>query len=433
MVIVIDPHGDLHNHLLNRLAQYPLEEIAERLVLIELYEAYRRGRFPGLNVLEVEGRRDAQEVKIKEYELAEDQVGCYRENWRTSWGERMGSILLNHTLLLQRNSLTLVELTWLLMDRDLREYLVSQTHDEDLKEYFEFFNQFTDREQHLFVESARSRSEAFVRNPYIQPILGQATSTIRFTELINRPGTIVLINASRSHVKTESRRLFLSLLFSKLHAAILFREEIPEPERIPLYIFVDEAHEVYYREAFLSLLSGGRKFNANLGLLHQSLSQFFEFGDQDLEVLLANTGIKCIFQVNRKDAERYAREVGRFSGTHIKYQEEDEFGGPKGRPTFFTVQEEVEHLVGELMRQHRREMYVEIKDGRSAAPYVATTLPVEYPALCPERVEALRVLVYQRYARSAAEVAREMAERRERLQAATHAQSGATKKLITKE
>lgn len=426
VVVNFDPHGDHHNHLLDFLAlHYPREEIAERLVLIELYEARQRGRYVGLNLYEVE---DGQEP----YEVVDEQVSVYKTLWKDSWGERMGSILRNYSMLLQDHGLTLVEMPRLLMDKNLREYLVNQTSDEDLKEYFQFFNDFTDREQHFFVESARSRSEAFVQNPYIKPILGQAVSTIRLTQLINRPGTIILINASRNHLKTESRRLFCSLLFAKLHNAILARERIPESERIPLFIFVDEAQEVYYPEAFISLLTGGRKFNANLWLYHQTLAQFAEFGEQDLEILLANTGVKCVFQANRKDAERYAREMFTFTGTQIKHEERD-LWGPKGHPIYYSTQEKMENAIAELTQQQRREMYVQVKDGRSAMPYIAMTPTVVYPQPCPERVEALREAVYQRYARSAEQVKNEMNARRQQLQDALKSQQGGDDELITEE
>jgi hypothetical protein len=425
VIVVFDPHGDLHNNLLNLLAQHPPEETARRLVLIEPYEAAQRGRYVGLNVLEAEEGQNP-------YELMEELVACYRVIWKDSWGERMGSILRNCFLLLESCGLTLVEMPQLLMESGLRESLMNQTSNEDVKAYFEFFNQFTPREQHLFVESARSRTEAFVQNPYLQPMLGQAVSTIRLTQLINQPGTVILVNASRNHLKTESRRLFCSLLFAKLHAAILARENIPEPERVPLFIFVDEAQEVYYPEAFVSLLTGGRKFNAHLNLFHQTLAQFAEFGEQDLQVLLANTGVKCVFQVNRKDAERYVREMFTFTGTRVKQQDRD-LWGPKGRPLYYSIQEETEHAIAQLMQQQRREMIVQLKDNRSAAPYLATTPTIVYPQPCPERVEALREAVYQRHTRSADQVKAELASRREELRAAIQAQEEGAEGIITEE
>lgn len=425
VIIVFDPHGDLHNNLLASLAQHSLEDIAKRLVLIEPYEAAQRGRYVGFNVLEAEEGQNP-------YELMEELVACYRVIWKESWGERMSSILKNCFLLLQDCGLTLVEMPQLLMDSGLREYLMGQTSSEDVKEYFQFFNQFTPREQHLFVESARSRTEAFVQNPYLQPMLGQAVSTVRLTQLINQPGTVILVNASRNHLKTESRRLFCSLLFAKLHAAILAREDIPEPERVPLFIFVDEAQEVYYPEAFVSLLTGGRKFNAHLNLFHQTLAQFAEFGEEDLQVLLANTGVKCVFQINRKDAERYVREMFTFTGTRVK-QEERDLWGPKGRPLYYSIQEEAEHTIALLMQQQRREMIVQMKDGASATPYIATTPTIVYHPHCHERVEALREAVYQRHTRSAEQVRAEMVARRQRLREAVQAFEQGAEGPVTEE
>ena len=413
VVIVFDPHGDLHGNLLNFLAELPLPEVAKRLILIEPYEAYRRGRTPGINVLEVEGEDDDP---AKGYELIDEQVGCFKVNWRDSWGERMSSILRNGFRLLQFSKLTLTEMPLLLMDKYVRGHLASHITDEDLLAFLAFFSEFKDSEQHFFVESARSRCEAFTQNPYIRRIIGQSTSTIRFNDLINKPGTVILINASRNHLKSEARRLFCSLLFSKLHAAILARENIPEEERIPLYIFADEAHEIYYPEAFQSILEGGRKFKSYFGgIFHQTLAQFDEFGEKDTEVILANTGVKAVFQVNRNDAERYAKEMFSFARKYIKDQPRDLLG-TKGRAAYFSVQEQQENITNELQSQQVREMHDHLKDGKSNQPFVAVTSIIEYSPSDPEGVEALRTAFYTQYARPNEEIDAERKRRRQLLQ-----------------
>jgi hypothetical protein len=78
-------------------------------------------------------------------------------------------------------------------------------------------------------------------------------------------------------------------------------------------------------------------------------------------------------------------------------------------------------------------MYVQLKDGRSDVPYITTTPTVVYPQPCPERAEALREVVYQRYTRSADDVKSELVSRRQHLQAAIAAKQGNNGKVITEE
>jgi hypothetical protein len=109
-----------------------------------------------------------------------------------------------------------------------------------------------------------------------------------------------------------------------------------------------------------------------------------------------------------------------FTGTHIKYEETD-FWGPKGRPTYYSVQEEIEKAIAELMSQKRRELYIRLKDGKSDKPYISRTLTVNYPPSHEDWVNALRQAVAEKYNRPLSEIQEEFRERRAKLEKALEA------------
>jgi energy-coupling factor transporter ATP-binding protein EcfA2 len=194
-VILIDPHGDLHNNVLSLIAQkvYGEEKIefAERLVLIE--PAKLEYGSIGMNVLE-------QEEGQLPYEIVAELVSAFHAIWEEAWGARMEDLLRSCCLVLQEVGLTLVEMPWLLMDGDFRKYVVSQIKNDDVKMYFDkHFHGFRDTDQKFFIESTRNKVAAFTSNPYLKPILGQQQSTVRFAEIMNS-GKICLINLSRNHL-----------------------------------------------------------------------------------------------------------------------------------------------------------------------------------------------------------------------------------------
>lgn len=289
-----------------------------------------------------------------------------------------------------------------------------------MRDFFDFFGSFAAKERHFFVESSRNKVEGFTANPYLKPIIGQQKSTLNFGKLLNTPGTIILINSSSAHLKVESRRLFDALLFTLMNAVILARESIPEAERIPISIFCDEAPEIYVPSIFQFLLSGSRKFGVSLNLFNQTMTQF---PPDDVELIFSNCAIKCSFKVDRPDAEQFANELRfTFTGKRTKYQRRD-IWGPKDRPMYYSIPEERENALNQLMGQQRRELFIQLDDGTTGEPYVATAPYVDYPPPNREAVELLRRVVYERYARPVAEVSLKIASRRRALYNASYGKS----------
>jgi len=403
--VIFDPHSAIYDALLNFLADGSIPDAVERLVIIEPVEMHRRGFYIGINVLEVE---EGQEP----YELIDDQITAYRTIWTDAVGDRMISILRNCSLLACEQNLTLCELNLMLTNPEVRDYLVERTEQDEVRDFFNFFGSFTAKERHFFVESSRNKIEGFTANPYLKYIIGQTKSTISFSKLLNTPGTIILINSSSAHLKVESRRLFDALLFTLMNAVILGRESIPEAERIPVSFFIDESPELYVPNIFRFLLSGSRKFGVSLNLFNQAMVQF---PPDDIELIFSNCATKCCFKVDRPDAEHFTDEMRfTFSGRRTKYQRRDVWGA-KDRPMYYSISEERENAINQLMEQQVREFFIQMDDGTSGEPRIATAPYVEYPPHNPEAVEALRGAVYERYTRPATEVRAEMAARKNRL------------------
>lgn len=390
-VVLIDPHGDLFRNVLNYAARRAeTDSLGDRIVVIEPVDQ-RRGAI-GINVLEtIPG--------IHPYEVTDEIVSACKSIWTDAWGARMEDILRHSCLLLQEHNLTLAQMPRLLTDNDFRRLLVEQSTNRDIKLYWHSFEDFRGNDQRLFVESTRNKISAFMSNPYIKPILSQQKSTLDFHEAMNS-GKIILINLSRSHLKTESRRLFGILLFSKIHQAIISRDDIPESRRTPTTIFIDECHEIFHPDFFLSILEGGRKYKAVLNLFHQSLSQM---GQDAVDIILTNCGTLVCFNVGRLDAERMAKEMFSFSGKEIKYQDGDFLSGKKSKPTYFSVQEEIENAISELMSQWVGECFIKVKS-KDKAPFIANTAKVEYPEASVELEEKLREASAKNYNRPLADI-----------------------------
>ncbi len=398
-VVVLDPHGDLHRNLLNFVAlQSENRPMADNIVLIEPVNR-KRGAI-GINVLEKVPGTDP-------YEIVDELISAFKSIWRDAWGARMEDILRHSFLLLEEHGLTIASMPRLLVDTVFRKAIVNNSRNVDLRLYWQqVFDTFRSNDQKLFVESSRNKISAFVSNPFLKFILCQQRSTIDFYKALNE-GKIILVNLSRSHLKTESRRLFGVLLFAKIQQAIVSRDELPEERRVPVSLYCDEMHEIFHPEFFLPILEGGRKYKASLNLFHQSLSQL---EDDYVDIALGNCATLVCFNVGRRDAERMSREMFTYSGERVKYWDGNILTGKKGRPLYYTIQEEVENSIQEIMTQSVGECYIKLKGRKNPHPYVATTIPVEYPAVNPELEEKIREISASHFNRPLDVIYRELEE-----------------------
>ena len=117
-------------------------------------------------------------------------------------------------------------------------------------------------------------------------------------------GKIVLVNTSKSLLKSASP-LFGRYMIMQVLAAAYERVAIPEAERKPAYLIVDEAHE-YFDKTLEDILTQCRKYRVGLICANQTLDQC----SPDIRsTLISNTGIKLMGGLSDRDARALAPDM----------------------------------------------------------------------------------------------------------------------------
>ena len=177
-------------------------------------------------------------------------------------------------------------------------------------------------------------------------------------------------------------------------------------------VHIDEMQN-YYTNTISEITEAGRKYGIALHCYHQSLFQSpFDVIRGAVPTLLANSYCRVCFAVARQDAERMALEMFNASGTAIKHQS-SWLGVVNERPTLYSLSEEHQNVVAELMRQGRQQAYVSFRDDSNPYLLQVPHVPDIHPH--PEKVAALRQHVARKYFRPIAVVNREIDERHRRL------------------
>ncbi len=339
---VIDPHGDLIEDLKGYLAVVGQGKgeawLRERVVLVDLADPQQTVAFNPIEQL----------PGVPAGEQAAELISSFRKIWSDSWGVRMEDLLRNSLIALSEANRSLVDLPRFLTDTTFRAQIVAQLSHPIAQDYFTRFAQLSDRARLTWSEPVLNKVNALLANDRVRVLLAAPTSTFNLREVIDS-GKILLVKLDKGRLK-DAADLLGSLILSKLQLAVFSRSDTPAPLRRPFYLYVDEFQN-FAGDNFAVFLSEARKYGLSLVLAHQTLAQI----PTELQsLILGNAGIQVVFRVNRRDAERMAKEFFAYSGYQVKH-------ATISRIQTWSLGEEWEHYTEELQNQPPRFAHVKHK------------------------------------------------------------------------
>jgi len=366
---VIDPHGDLIEDIKGFLAcryddSQDKKEISERVVLIDPTDPKFTVTFNPLEKL----------PNVSVAEQANELVSAFRKIWSDSWGVRMEDLMRNSLIALGEAELTLAELPYFLTERTFRESVLEKVNHPIAKEYFQRFDALTDRGQVTWIEPVMNKIHAFFSDDRIRHMFSSNKSSFNLREIMDHK-KILLVKLDKGKLK-DSADLLGSLLMAKIQMAAFSRSDIPQNNRTPFYLYIDEFQN-FASESFSVMLSEARKYGLSLTMAHQTLSQI---SAELRSLILGNTGIQIYFRVNRQDAQLLAKEGFEYSGYEVKTVH-------YLRPIFWTYAEEWEHKIEELQNLPPRVCYAKHKIEGGIIPFQTAEIEPAWEVLGMEEAE----------------------------------------------
>lgn len=153
-------------------------------------------------------------------------------------------------------------------------------------------------------EQIRYRLQAIISEPTMERMFCCPESRLDFFAELNQ-GSLILIDGAKDFLKTEGSANFSRLMVSLIQKAVLERAAIPEWQRKPVLLFIDEAASCFSRD-ISSMLEEVRKYKTGVILAHQALSQCSSALAASIH---ANTSTKFASGVSAADAAALAREM----------------------------------------------------------------------------------------------------------------------------
>lgn len=115
-------------------------------------------------------------------------------------------------------------------------------------------------------------------------------------------GKVILINTAKDLLKEQGTEIFGRFFIALIAQAAQERATLPERERLPTFVYIDEAADHFDRNIGL-ILAQARKYAVGMVLAHQYLGQL---EPRLQEAFAANTSIKFAGGVSAKDAKTLA-------------------------------------------------------------------------------------------------------------------------------
>lgn len=297
---VIDPHGELYNHLIARLADYP--DTWSRIILFDPLDPEW---VVGFNPLEKIGRAESERLAMYMTDVA---LRVWKINPASA--PRMVWLLTNTFLALVELNLSLLDLPQFLMDQDFRNELVSHISLPAVRTYFE--DEFPQSEKGTlqWITPVLNKIGNLLFDPDVRLIFsGKSTFDLR---RVMDEKMIFLANLPKGILGEGTSSLLAAFLVGHIQRSALSRANTNT--RHAFYLYLDEFQN-YTTHNIIDILSESRKYALSLTLAHQFLDQL----PNELKQAVLNTsGTIACFRIGYHDATVLAKEI--FPAPDFEYQ-----------------------------------------------------------------------------------------------------------------
>jgi hypothetical protein len=302
-VVVIDPHGDLAEQVLDHIPSHRVNET--------IYFNPADRAFPiAFNVLH---NADPTQRHL----VASGVVQAFKKIWGESWGPRLEYVFRNALLaLLEQPGHSLLGIPRLLTDDRYRRRVLRSVRDPMVRQFWEVeYEAYPKVFRTETISPIQNKVGQFLMNPLTRNILGQTKTKFDLLKVMDNNG-ILLVNLSKGLIGEDAASLLGALMISQLYLAALRRTRVVEAKRKDVFLYIDEASFVQTAD-LAAMLAEARKYRLNIaGMAHQYTSQL---SHEVISAIFGNVGTLIAFTCGSEDAQLLAQEFNpTFSATDLQ-------------------------------------------------------------------------------------------------------------------
>jgi hypothetical protein len=294
-VMVLDPHGNLYDNLIQWLAW-------NKQVL-------------DVPVIPIDLRQDEWVVSYNLLRQRKADPAVLIDNLTDAMAYVWGQSGTNQTPLFARwvgnilralyeKQLTLVDAEHLIdrFGKQLRYSLTSNMQDKSSRQDWEFADSLNAKDFEAHIGSTGNRLQRFIRNDAMRSIFGQPQVSLDLGKALEE-GSIILVSLATEHARVSktNAELFATLLLNDLWTAAQERGKRDGVK--PFYVYLDEFQR-FVTPTISDNLDEARGFGLHLTMAHQFPNQLLDRGDNGRRVynsIMENASSKIVFRLSHED------------------------------------------------------------------------------------------------------------------------------------
>ena len=234
-------------------------------------------------------------------------IDAFKKQWADAWGARMEHLLRYAILaLLEQPRADLRDIMRLFIEKPFLQTVTARITDEQVRQFWlQEFPAMNYKTAFDGVAPIANKLGAFLAHPILRKAICEPEEPLRFRQIMDR-GEILIVNLAKGRLGTDMANVLGGLLVSSIMNAAFSRHDLPEKERKPFMVYVDEFHS-FTTTAFSGMLSEVRKYGLGLTLAHQHILQT----DRSVfEAVIGNVGSMMAFRVGAVDGPNIAQQLG---------------------------------------------------------------------------------------------------------------------------
>lgn len=304
-IVVLDSQGDLINNISNLSIFKPGSPLFERLVIVDPTDV----EYPvALNLFDVKMERINQYSQLERERMINGILELYDFVLGSLLAAEMTqkqSVIFRYItrLMLHIPNATISTFRNLLKEDGSEKY---REHIEKLegsaRDFFE--TEFDSREFTQTKKQVLRRLWGILENQSFERMFLHPQNKLDLFSEMNS-GKVILVNTAKDLLKEEGTEIFGRFFIAMIAQAAQERSVIPPDQRMPTFVYIDEAADYFDRNIGL-ILSQARKYKVGMVLAHQFMGQM----DSKLQDgVFANTSLRFAGGVSSKDARSLANEM----------------------------------------------------------------------------------------------------------------------------
>jgi Helicase HerA, central domain len=289
--ILLDPHGDLSSAIARETP------------------VCHRGRLRYVDVAQAENIYGYNPLKAVPANLIPLAASGLLETFRhhfgeKAWGSRMEHIFRNVLYaLLEYQKADLTDILRMLSEKDFRAHVLQSVTNPQVLYFWQVeFTKLWGNTLFEAIAPIQSKVGAMLTDPRLRQFLVDFKEPLSLRRAMDE-GQIVIVNLARGILGADTSNLLAGLLLQTIALAALSRQSIPEHDRRPCYLYLDE-FEHFLTPGTAGMLSEVRKVGLSVTLANQYL---YQLSDAVKAAVMGNVGTVIAFRVGPEDASALSR------------------------------------------------------------------------------------------------------------------------------